>query len=99
MLRSTMSRNAAAVAYRRKRCARRDRSRHRATKRGTCPTRCSMHDGLNVLFQGNAPAMSTSVSVNRIAIDLDGVLTEHPAPLAAAANQRFKLDLPERAFI
>ncbi|HEU0165686.1 MAG TPA: phosphoglycerate dehydrogenase [Thermomicrobiales bacterium] len=35
----------------------------------------------------------------RIAIDLDGVLTEHPAPLAAAANARFDLDLPERAFI
>ena len=43
--------------------------------------------------------MSTPVSVDRIAIDLDGVLTEHPAPLATAANQRFKLDLPERAFI
>lgn len=38
-------------------------------------------------------------ATDRIAIDLDGVLTEHPAPLAAAANQRFKLDLPERAFI
>jgi len=58
-----------------------------------------MHDGLHVVLQGNAPAMSTSVSANRIAIDLDGVLTEHPAPLVAAANQRFKLDLPERAFI
>jgi len=42
--------------------------------------------------------MSTIVP-DRIAIDLDGVLTEHPAPLAAAANQRFRLDLPERAFI
>ena len=43
--------------------------------------------------------MSASVQLVRLAIDLDGVLTEHPAPLAAAANQRFKLDLPERAFI
>ncbi len=42
--------------------------------------------------------MSTTMT-DRIAIDLDGVLTEHPAPLASAANQRFKLDLPERAFI
>ena len=37
--------------------------------------------------------------VARIAIDLDGVLTEHPAPLARAANEHFGLDLPERAFI
>lgn len=35
----------------------------------------------------------------RIAIDLDGVLTEHPAPLARAANDRFGVDLPERAFV
>ncbi len=37
--------------------------------------------------------------VARIAIDLDGVLTEHPAPLAQAANARFGLSLPERAFV
>ncbi len=43
--------------------------------------------------------MSLPHQPDRIAIDLDGVLTEHPAPLAAAANQRFRLDLPERAFI
>jgi D-3-phosphoglycerate dehydrogenase / 2-oxoglutarate reductase len=43
--------------------------------------------------------MSLPATPDRIAIDLDGVLTEHPAPLAAAANQRFKLHLPERAFI
>lgn len=41
---------------------------------------------------GNRPAI-------RIAVDLDGVLTEHPAPLARAANVRFGLSLPERAFI
>ena len=35
----------------------------------------------------------------RIAIDLDGVLTEHPAPLATAANERFNTSLPERAFV
>jgi D-3-phosphoglycerate dehydrogenase len=35
----------------------------------------------------------------RIAIDLDGVLTEHPRPLAHAANQRFQTDFPERAFV
>ncbi len=35
----------------------------------------------------------------RIAIDLDGVLTEHPAPLAHAANAQFGVDLPERAFV
>jgi D-3-phosphoglycerate dehydrogenase len=35
----------------------------------------------------------------RIAIDLDGVLTEHPRPLAHAASERFGLDLPERAFV
>lgn len=43
--------------------------------------------------------MSSAFSSDRIAIDLDGVLTEHPAPLAAAANERFGLNLPERAFI
>ncbi|HEV2129141.1 MAG TPA: phosphoglycerate dehydrogenase [Thermomicrobiales bacterium] len=35
----------------------------------------------------------------RIAIDLDGVLTEHPAPLATAANEKFDASLPERAFV
>lgn len=43
--------------------------------------------------------MSSRYGSDRIAIDLDGVLTEHPAPLAAAANERFGLNLPERAFI
>ncbi|MGI8482756.1 MAG: phosphoglycerate dehydrogenase [Thermomicrobiales bacterium] len=38
-------------------------------------------------------------TVARIAVDLDGVLTEHPAPLARAANARFGLSLPERAFV
>ncbi|CAN5339893.1 hypothetical protein BH23CHL1_BH23CHL1_19740 [soil metagenome] len=35
----------------------------------------------------------------KIAIDLDGVLTEHPGPLAQAANDRFSLTLPESAFV
>lgn len=43
--------------------------------------------------------MSPPFATERIAIDLDGVLTEHPAPLAIASNERFGLDLPERAFI
>lgn len=43
--------------------------------------------------------MASRFASDRIALDLDGVLTEHPAPLAAAANDRFGLDLPERAFI
>jgi D-3-phosphoglycerate dehydrogenase len=35
----------------------------------------------------------------RVAIDLDGVLTEHPAPLAWAANQQYGLELPDSAFV
>ena len=35
----------------------------------------------------------------KLAIDLDGVLTEHPRPLAIAASGHFGLDLPERAFV
>ncbi len=35
----------------------------------------------------------------RVAIDLDGVLTEHPGPLAIAANERYNLTLPESAFV
>lgn len=35
----------------------------------------------------------------RIAVDLDGVLTEHPRPLALAANRAFGLDLPPQAFV
>ena len=56
--------------------------------------------------QNNPPSHSPNGSVSateqiapRIAIDLDGVLTENPAPLAHAANVRFELDLPERAFV
>ncbi len=35
----------------------------------------------------------------KIAIDIDGVLTEHPRPLAIAASTHFGVDLPESAFI
>lgn len=35
----------------------------------------------------------------RLAVDLDGVLTEHPRPLARAASARFGIALPERAFV
>jgi D-3-phosphoglycerate dehydrogenase len=34
-----------------------------------------------------------------LAIDIDGVLTEHPRPLAIAANERFGTDYPESAFV
>ena len=43
-------------------------------------------------------AASSPHAIN-VAIDLDGVLTEHPRPLAIAANARFGMDLPESAFI
>ena len=35
----------------------------------------------------------------RLAIDLDGVLTEHPRPLALAASARFGMEMPESAFV
>ncbi len=35
----------------------------------------------------------------RLAVDLDGVLTEHPRPLARAASDRFGIELPEQAFV
>src|SRR5918998_1708953 len=35
----------------------------------------------------------------RLAIDLDGVLTEHPRPLAHAAAARFGVEMPESAFV
>lgn len=35
----------------------------------------------------------------RLAIDLDGVLTEHPSSLARAANAHFNLVLPDTAFV
>ena len=43
--------------------------------------------------------MTDTTPCVRIAIDLDGVLTEHPRPLAAAASERFELQLPESAFV
>jgi D-3-phosphoglycerate dehydrogenase len=35
----------------------------------------------------------------RVAIDIDGVLTEHPGPLAEAASARFGIEMPESAFV
>ncbi|MDP9364500.1 MAG: phosphoglycerate dehydrogenase, partial [Chloroflexota bacterium] len=35
----------------------------------------------------------------KLAIDLDGVLTEHPRPLARAASARFGIEMPEAAFV
>lgn len=35
----------------------------------------------------------------RVAIDIDGVLTEHPRPLAQAASERFGIEMPESAFV
>ena len=35
----------------------------------------------------------------KLAIDLDGVLTEHPRPLAVAASRRFGMEMPESAFV
>jgi D-3-phosphoglycerate dehydrogenase len=35
----------------------------------------------------------------KLAIDLDGVLTEHPRPLAEAASAEFGMALPESAFV
>lgn len=35
----------------------------------------------------------------KVAIDIDGVLTEYPGPLARAASEHFGLDLPESAFV
>lgn len=42
---------------------------------------------------------SPSRKLPNLAIDLDGVLTEHPRPLAIAAAAHFDIDLPERAFV
>src|SRR5688500_3092984 len=42
--------------------------------------------------------LSSTHAIN-VARDLDGVLTEHPRPLAIAANAKFGMELPESAFI
>src|SRR6188472_2343901 len=41
----------------------------------------------------------SSPRVLNVAVDLDGVLTEHPRPLSQAANAHFGMELPESAFI
>jgi D-3-phosphoglycerate dehydrogenase len=59
-----------------------------------------IHEGVPVGVRSgfHANGRGNGVGID-VAIDLDGVLTEHPRPLAAAASLRFGLDLPERAFI
>jgi D-3-phosphoglycerate dehydrogenase len=44
-------------------------------------------------------AVNQATAQIRLAIDLDGVLSEHPAPLARAANAHFNLILPDSAFV
>lgn len=44
----------------------------------------------------NLPSNDSIVS---FAVDIDGVLTEHPRPLAIAANEKFGVDYPESAFV
>lgn len=44
-------------------------------------------------------ALLESLPQLRIAVDMDGVLTESPRPLAIAANNEFALELPETAFV
>lgn len=44
-------------------------------------------------------ALDTPNPRMKLAIDLDGVLTEHPALLARAANEHFNLVLPDSAFV
>ena len=46
-----------------------------------------------------APVAHPPVAPFRLGVDLDGVLTEHPRPLAYAAAEQFGIDLPERAFV
>jgi len=47
----------------------------------------------------NGNTNGTEARQIRLAIDLDGVLTEHPASLARAANDHFNLVLPDTAFV
>ena len=47
-----------------------------------------------------APAADVAMPAPfRLGVDLDGVLTEHPRPLAHAASEQFGIELPERAFV
>ncbi|MGH2550053.1 MAG: phosphoglycerate dehydrogenase, partial [Thermomicrobiales bacterium] len=47
---------------------------------------------------GTNPAAEETTALS-LAIDIDGVLTEHPRPLAIAANERFGTNYPESAFV
>lgn len=61
---------------------------------------CPSSHQLGVVLQ-SAISSNGHLSTPRlnIAIDLDGVMTEHPRPLAIAANSHFGVDLPESAFV
>ena len=43
--------------------------------------------------------MAADQPLIKLAVDLDGVMTEHPASLARAANDHFNLILPDSAFV
>lgn len=47
---------------------------------------------------GTNPTAEEAIVLS-LAIDIDGVLTEHPRPLAIAANERFGTNYPESAFV
>src|SRR5215213_5091865 len=51
---------------------------------------------LQAFVSSNGHAQMPKLS---IAIDLDGVMTEHPRPLAVAASAHFGVELPESAFV
>jgi D-3-phosphoglycerate dehydrogenase len=51
------------------------------------------------VLSGFTSARLDSKPLPSIAIDIDGVLTEHPRPLAIAASAKFGIELPESAFI
>src|SRR5688500_7922963 len=60
------------------------------------------HSGLGTQHFRRAGLAATSdvgQTEKRLAVDLDGVLTEHPRPLARAASDRFGIELPEVAFV
>lgn len=47
----------------------------------------------------NVPPTPDDATLLSLAIDIDGVLTEHPRPLAIAVNERFGVSYPESAFV
>src|SRR5215218_467180 len=83
-------------------------SRTAVTALGNSPTSMlrslvATRAGLTGAPFGESPAKSKGAMTDagrlRLAIDLDGVLTEHPRPLAQAASARFGVEMPESAFV